>query len=162
MIPIRVGTGYDVHRLAEDVKLYLGGLEIKSDLGAVGHSDADVLIHVICDAILGALNQRDIGFHFPDNDLAFKNIKSTILLQKVMRIMRKSNYEIVNLDTTLCLQIPKIAPYTEAIKSNLARIMNIAVEQVSVKATTTEGLGFVGTRQGIAAHAVVLIVKNES
>ena len=159
MIPIRVGTGYDVHRLAANRKLFLGGLEIKSDLGAVGHSDADVLIHVICDAILGALNKRDIGFHFPDNDPTFKNIASSILLEKVMEMMRDADYEIVNLDTTICLQAPKIAPYVEALKSNLAEIMAVDVEQISVKATTTEGLGFVGTQEGIAAHAIVLIAK---
>lgn len=157
MVSIRVGTGYDVHRLAKGFKLYLGGLEIESDLGAVGHSDADVLTHAICDAILGALNQRDIGFHFPDNDSTLKNIKSTILLEDVMKIMRKLDYEIVNIDTTLCLEKPKIAPYIEKIKSNLARVMNITGDRVSVKATTTEKLGFVGARQGIAAHAVVLI-----
>ena len=157
---IRVGYGYDVHQLAEGQPFWLGGIEVPHTHGAVGHSDADVLIHVICDALLGAANMRDIGYHFSDTDPQFKGIDSKILLADVMKLIREKQYEVGNIDCTICLQQPKINPHIPQMKEVLAKVMAIAIEDVSIKATTTEKLGFVGKEEGVAAHATVLIYKN--
>ena len=156
---IRVGFGYDVHQLQEGYDFWLGGIKLEHTKGAVGHSDADVLIHVICDALLGAANMRDIGFHFSDKDPQYKGIDSKILLRDVMKLIRKEGYEIGNIDTTVCLQIPKVNPHIPTIKTCLAEVMGISEGQVSIKATTTEQLGFVGREEGVSAYAVVLIQK---
>ena len=156
---IRVGQGYDVHRLEEGEDFWLGGIQIEHTHGAVGHSDADVLIHVICDALLGAANLRDIGYHFSDKDPKFKGIDSKILLAEVMQLIREKGYELVNVDATICLQRPKLMPHIPAMKACLAKVMQVDEEDVSVKATTTEKLGFVGKEEGVAAYAVVLIQK---
>ncbi|WP_421892195.1 2-C-methyl-D-erythritol 2,4-cyclodiphosphate synthase [Marinoscillum sp.] len=154
---IRVGYGYDVHALAEGVDFWIGGIKVPHTHGAYGHSDADVLIHVICDALLGAANMRDIGFHFSDKDPQYKGIDSKILLKRVVDLLDEAGFGIVNVDTTVCLQQPKLSPYIEPMKTKLAEVMGLPVEDVSVKATTTEKLGFVGKEEGVAAHAVVLI-----
>jgi 2-C-methyl-D-erythritol 2,4-cyclodiphosphate synthase len=159
---IRVGFGYDVHQLKEGAALWLGGIKIPHTHGATGHSDADVLIHVICDALLGAANLRDIGFHFSDKDPKFKGIDSKILLKEVNELLRDKNYKIGNIDTTICLQVPRINPFVGEMKKVLAEVMNIEEEDISIKATTTEHLGFVGREEGIAAYASVLIFKNVS
>ena len=156
---IRTGFGYDVHQLKEGKDFWLGGIKIDHVKGAVGHSDADVLIHVICDALLGAANLRDIGFHFADTDPKFKGIDSKILLREVMILVRSKGWEISNIDSTICLQKPKINPSIPAMKTCLSEVMNIKEEDFSIKATTTEKLGFVGTEDGVAAYAVVLIHK---
>ena len=155
----RIGFGYDVHQLVDNRDFWLGGIKIPFEKGALGHSDADVLIHVICDAILGAANLGDIGTHFPDNSEDYKNIDSKILLSKVIYMIREKGYEIVNIDSTICLQLPKLAPYISSMKDELSKCMDIAVEDISLKATTTERLGFVGKEKGIAAYATVLINK---
>jgi 2-C-methyl-D-erythritol 2,4-cyclodiphosphate synthase len=155
----RIGYGYDVHQLAENEELWIGGILVPHEKGAVGHSDADVLIHVICDALLGAANMRDIGFHFSDQDPKYKGIDSKILLENVMVLIREAGYEIGNIDATICLQRPKLLPHIEEMKSTLTRVMKIDAKDVSVKATTTEKLGFVGTEEGISAHAVALIYR---
>ena len=157
---IRIGYGYDVHRLAEGVPFWLGGIQVEHTHGAYGHSDADVLIHVICDALLGAANLRDIGYHFSDTDPQYKGIDSKILLKDVVKLLAEKGFAIGNIDATVCLQRPKIAPYIEPMKSCLAEVMGIEVEDVSVKATTTEKLGFVGKEEGVSAHAVALIYKS--
>ncbi len=159
---IRVGFGYDVHQLKEGAALWLGGIKIPHTHGATGHSDADVLIHVICDALLGAANLRDIGFHFSDKDPKFKGIDSKILLKEVNELLRDKNYKIGNIDTTICLQVPRINPFVGEMKKVLAEVMNIEEEDISIKATTTEHLGFVGREEGIAAYATVLIFRNVS
>ncbi len=156
---IRVGFGYDVHQLAEGEEFWLGGIEIPHTHGAVGHSDADVLIHVICDALLGAANMRDIGYHFSDQDPKFKGIDSKILLKEVMALIRSKGYEVGNIDSTICLQAPKVNPHIPAMKSCLSEVMSIDEEDISIKATTTEKLGFVGKKEGVAAYATVLIQK---
>jgi 2-C-methyl-D-erythritol 2,4-cyclodiphosphate synthase len=156
---IRIGYGYDVHRLEEGHEFWLGGIQIEHEKGAVGHSDADVLIHVICDALLGAANLRDIGYHFSDKDPKFKGIDSKILLERVMDLIRTHNYEVANIDATVELQLPKLSPHIETMKKTLAQVMKVDLEDVSIKATTTERLGFVGHEEGIAAHAVALIYK---
>jgi 2-C-methyl-D-erythritol 2,4-cyclodiphosphate synthase len=158
---IRVGQGYDVHQLHEGVPFWLGGIQIEHTHGAVGHSDADVLIHVICDALLGAANLRDIGYHFSDKDPQYKGIDSKILLKRVMDLLRTEGYEISNVDATICLQVPKINPYVPAMKQVLAEVMAIREEDISIKATTTEHLGFVGRKEGVAAYAVALIYRIE-
>lgn len=155
---IRIGMGYDVHQLAEGYKLWIGGIEVPYEKGSVGHSDGDVLIHAICDALLGALNLRDIGYHFPDTDPELKGIDSKILLQKTMEIIRNEGYELGNLDSTICLQKPKINPVIPEMQTKLARVMNVDLSKVSIKATTTERLGFVGEGKGISAYATVLLV----
>lgn len=155
---IRIGMGYDVHQLAEGYKLWIGGIEVPYEKGSVGHSDGDVLIHAICDALLGALNLRDIGYHFPDTDPELKGIDSKILLQKTMEIIRNEGYELGNLDSTICLQKPKINPVIPEMQTILARVMNVDLSKVSIKATTTEKLGFVGEGKGISAYATVLLV----
>lgn len=156
---IRVGQGYDVHQLQEGADFWLGGIKIPHTHGAVGHSDADVLIHTICDALLGAANMRDIGYHFSDKDPQYKGIDSKILLKEVIRLLKEANYAIGNIDAVVCLQAPKIGKYIPEMQKCLAEVMAIDVEDVSIKATTTERLGFVGRKEGVAAMATVLIVK---
>ncbi|MCQ2278092.1 MAG: 2-C-methyl-D-erythritol 2,4-cyclodiphosphate synthase [Bacteroidales bacterium] len=156
---IRTGIGYDVHQLMEGLPLWLGGVKIEHTHGLVGHSDADVLIHAICDALLGAAALGDIGKHFPDNDPAYKGIDSKILLRNVCQLLRSKGYSINNVDSILCLQRPKIAPYIETMRNTLADCMGLDVDQVSVKATTTERLGFEGREEGVSAYASCLIEK---
>ena len=156
---IRVGTGYDVHQLAEGYDLWLGGIKVEHTKGAVGHSDADVLLHVICDALLGAANMRDIGFHFPDTDPAYKGIDSKKLLAEVMILIRNEGFEVGNVDSVICLQKPKVGHLIPEMQQCIAEVMQVDVSDVSVKATTTEKLGFVGKEEGISAHATVLIIK---
>lgn len=156
---IRVGYGYDVHQLAEGKELYLGGIKIPHTKGCIAHSDGDVLIHAICDAILGAAAMRDIGYHFPDTAQKYKNIDSKILLQQTLDIVSGKGYSIVNIDSTICLQQPKISNYIPEMVKTLANILDTDQENISVKATTTEKLGFIGREEGISAHAVVLIKK---
>ena len=157
---IRTGLGYDVHKLEEGADFWLGGIKIDHVKGAVGHSDADVLIHTICDALLGAANLRDIGFHFSDQDAQYKGIDSKILLKDVMQLVRENGFEVGNIDSTICLQEPKINPHIPAMKTVLAEVMGLDEEDISIKATTTEQLGFVGTKEGVAAFASVLITKS--
>lgn len=154
---MRIGYGYDVHVLQEGRPFWLGGIQIPHTHGALGHSDADVLIHAICDALLGAANLGDIGQHFPDNDQKYKNIDSKILLKKVIELLKAKNYTIINIDSTICLQEPKISPHIPAMKKCLSEVMSINEEKISIKATTTEGMGFVGKKEGIVAHAITLI-----
>ena len=154
---LRVGFGFDVHRLDEGQPFFLGGIKIPHTKGAVGHSDADVLIHTICDAILGAADLRDIGFHFPDTDGKYKDIDSKILLKDVMALVRKEGYELSNVDATIALQTPKLNPYVPEMKSVLAQVMGVKLGQISIKATTTEKLSFVGREEGVSAYAVALI-----
>jgi 2-C-methyl-D-erythritol 2,4-cyclodiphosphate synthase len=153
----RIGFGYDVHRLQEGLPFWLGGVEIEHHAGAVGHSDADVLLHAICDALLGAAALGDIGEHFPDTDPAYKGISSSILLQRTIQLIRSKGYEIGNIDTTVCLQTPKIKPYIPEMRKQIAQTLNVDEGLVSVKATTEEKLGFTGRQEGISAYAVVLI-----
>jgi len=155
----RVGFGYDVHQLKERGPFWLGGIEVPHDKGAVGHSDADVLIHVICDALLGAADLRDIGFHFSDQDPKYKGIDSKILLADVIKLLTEKGYAIGNIDSTICLQVPKINPHIPDMKACLAKVMGVEQNQVSIKATTTEKLGFVGRQEGVSAYCVVLIYK---
>ena len=157
MSNFRIGHGYDVHKLEEGKKFIIGGIEIDHDIGAVGHSDADVVIHVICDALLGALSLGDIGKHFPDTDNKYKGIDSKILLQKVMKLVREEKYQISNVDVTILLQKPKLRNYIDSMRDTLSNIMEINKSQISVKATTTEGLGFVGREEGVAAHCVCIL-----
>lgn len=157
---IRTGFGYDVHKLEDGKDFWLGGIKVPHTKGAVGHSDADVLIHVICDALLGAANMRDIGFHFADTDPQFKGIDSKILLRDVMKLIGEKGWSVGNIDSTICLQQPKVNPHIPAMKSCLAEVMNIDEDDLSIKATTTERLGFVGTEEGVAAYATVLIHKS--
>jgi 2-C-methyl-D-erythritol 2,4-cyclodiphosphate synthase len=156
----RIGFGYDVHALRDGDALILGGVSIPSHRSAVGHSDADVLIHAICDALLGAANLRDIGYQFPDTDNQYKGIDSAVLLQQVMELLREKRYLLGNLDCTVCLQQPKVNPHIPDMKKKLAHILHTDEDNVSIKATTTEKLGFVGREEGISAYAVALIYKN--
>lgn len=156
----RVGFGFDVHQLRDGHDFWLGGIKIDHSKGAFGHSDADVLIHVICDALLGAANLRDIGFHFPDTSKDYKGIDSKILLQKVVALVRQKGFEIGNIDSTICLQLPKINPYIPEMKKVLAGVMQVEEDCLSIKATTTEKLGYVGREEGVSAYAVVLIEKH--
>ena len=156
---IRVGQGYDVHRWVEGRPCILGGVEIPSDKGPLGHSDADVVCHVLCDALLGAANMRNIGYHFSDKDPMWKGVASTLLLKKVMEMIREAGWELANADVTVILDQPKLNPIIPAIKENLAIVMGVEVDQISLKATTSEGLGFVGRAEGISAMAVALITK---
>jgi 2-C-methyl-D-erythritol 2,4-cyclodiphosphate synthase len=156
---IRVGQGYDVHRWVEGRPCILGGVEIPSEKGPLGHSDADVVCHVLCDALLGAANMRNIGYHFSDKDPMWKGVASTLLLKKVMEMIREAGWELANADVTVILDQPKLNPIIPAIKDNLALVMGVDVDQISVKATTSEGLGFVGRAEGISAMAVALITK---
>ena len=154
---IRIGHGYDVHRFAPERKLILGGVEISYDVGLIGHSDADVLLHAIADSLLGAAALGDIGKHFPDCDEKYKNADSLVLLEKVSRIVAEKGYKTVNVDSTIIAQAPKLAPYIDKMRENIARALGTDKDNVSVKATTEEGLGFTGNKEGIAAHAVCLI-----
>lgn len=156
---IRTGLGYDVHALVEGRELWLGGVKITHTHGLLGHSDADVLIHAICDALLGAANLRDIGFHFPDTAAEYKDIDSKILLHRTMELVRGKGFELGNIDATVCAERPKLNPHIPAMKKTLAKVMDVEEEDISIKATTTEKLGFTGRQEGISAYAVVLIVK---
>ena len=158
---IRVGIGYDVHRLVEERPLILGGVKIKHPLGLLGHSDADVLVHAIIDALLGALALGDIGKHFPDTDGAYKDCDSLQLLKKVGQLVAEKGYRVNNIDSTIIAQAPKLAPYIEVMRENIRRTLDLSGDCVSVKATTEEGLGFTGSEQGIAANAVVSLLKGE-
>ena len=151
--------GFDVHRLVEGRELWLGGIKIEHTLGLLGHSDADVLIHAICDALLGAANMRDIGYHFPDTGAEFHNIDSKILLRRTTELLKAKGYRIGNIDATICAERPKINPHVEAMKETIAPLMDITTDDVSIKATTTEKLGFTGREEGISAYAVALIEK---
>lgn len=156
---IRVGFGFDVHALKDDHPFWLGGIQIPHTKGAFGHSDADVLIHAICDALLGAANLGDIGLHFPDTSADFKGIDSKLLLKDVMDLLRDKGYAVGNIDATVSLQLPKLRPHIDLMSATIAGVLDIDPEVVSIKATTTEKLGFVGQEQGVTAHAVVLIHK---
>lgn len=156
---IRTGFGFDVHRLVEGRDLWLGGIKVPHTLGLLGHSDADVLIHAICDALLGAANMRDIGYHFPDAASEFENIDSKVLLKKTVALIATKGYTIGNIDATVCAERPKLKNYIPQMQEVLAEVMGIDVEDVSIKATTTEKLGFTGREEGISAYAVVLISK---
>ena len=156
----RIGIGYDVHRLVEGRPLWLGGILIPHTLGLDGHSDADVLIHAICDALLGAATLGDIGQHFPDNDNQYKNIDSKILLRRCAELIREHGYRINNIDSIVCAQRPKLAPHIDAMRTTLSEVLQLPKDSVSVKATTTERLGFEGREEGISAHAAVIIENN--
>ena len=156
---IRVGFGYDVHSFAADRELWLGGIRIEHPVGLLGHSDADVLIHALCDALLGAANLRDIGFHFPDTSSEFKNIDSKILLMDTTLLIRNKGYEIGNIDCTVCAEEPKLNPFIPAMQSCLSEVMGIDEDNISIKATTVEKMGFVGRKEGMAAYVTVLIFK---
>jgi 2-C-methyl-D-erythritol 2,4-cyclodiphosphate synthase len=155
----RIGYGIDYHQLVEGRDFWLGGIKIPHTKGALGHSDADVLLHAICDAMLGAVNAGDIGTHFPDNDQSYKDIDSKILLKKCNEIVQIKGYKIVNIDSTVCLQLPKIKPHIAEMQEAIATCLQIDVDLISIKATTTEQLGFVGREEGVVAHANVLVVK---
>lgn len=154
---MKIGIGYDVHQFAHGRKLILGGVEIKHGKGLLGHSDADVLIHAINDAILGALGLGDIGIHFPDTDMQYKNISSIILLERVIKMMKGNGYKIGNCDNILILEKPKVFPYIDLMKKNLSKSMEISERQINIKATTTEGLGFCGRQEGAAAQSIILL-----
>ncbi len=156
---IRIGIGYDVHKLVLDKELIIGGVSIPYEKGLLGHSDADVLVHAIIDSLLGATKKGDIGKLFPDNDASFKNISSIILLEKVYNILKEDNYEVINIDSTIIAQAPKMRPFIEQMEENIAETLNISQDQVNIKATTEEGLGFTGALEGISANAVCLVQK---
>lgn len=156
---IRVGFGYDVHKLVEGRDLWLGGIKIEHELGLLGHSDADVLIHAICDALLGAANMRDIGYHFPDTSSTYENIDSKILLAKTIDIIAEKGYKVGNIDATVCAERPKLKKHIPEMQTVLASIMGVDEDDVSIKATTSEKLGFTGREEGISAYATVLISK---
>lgn len=158
---MRVGHGYDVHRFCQGDHIVIGGVKIAHNKGLLAHSDGDVLVHAIADSLLGACALRDIGFHFPDNDEAYKNIDSMILLSKVEELLSSKGYLISNIDCTVIAQVPKMSPYIEQMRTNIAKTLNISVDQVNVKATTEEKLGFTGREEGISAHAVSLIMNKE-
>ena len=155
----RIGFGVDFHQLAEGRELWLGGVHIPHPVGALGHSDADVLLHAICDALLGALNLGDIGLHFPNTDAAYKDIDSKILLKKTYALVREKNYRVVNIDSSVCLEAPKIMKYAGAMRETMSAILEITPDDISIKATTTEQMGFVGRGEGLVAYATVLLVK---
>lgn len=157
---IRVGFGYDVHQLTENRELWLGGVQIPHDKGALGHSDADVLLHAICDALLGAAGKRDIGFYFPDTSSEFKNIDSKILLQRTIQVLKDDGWKVGNIDSTLCMERPKIMSFVPEMKKVISSICEIDEEDVSIKATTSEKMGFVGREEGVNAYAVTLIQKD--
>jgi len=159
MFNFRVGIGYDVHKFASDRKLFLGGIEIPSEKGLEGHSDADVLLHSICDALLGAASLGDIGKHFPNTDEKFKNISSLVLLEKVNELISSNGYLIGNIDATVLAEKPKLFPYIHQMKNKIAETLNLSVDQISIKATTNEKIGFIGREEGIAAISVALIYK---
>lgn len=157
MAEFRIGHGYDVHKLVPDRKLILGGIEIPHETGLLGHSDADVLLHAVMDAVFGAMGEGDIGKHFPDTDGSYKNISSMLLAEKCADVMQKNGYSIGNIDVTVIAQRPKLAPYIEKMRENVAKAFATDISRVNIKATTEEGLGFTGRKEGIATHAVVLI-----
>ncbi len=157
---MRIGYGYDVHKLVSRRALWLGGIVIDHEFGLLGHSDADVLIHAICDAILGAANMRDIGYHFPDTDPRYKGADSKILLRDTVRIVAEKGYTISNIDATVCAERPKLKPHIPQMQQCLAEVMGIDIDDISIKATTTEQLGFTGREEGISAHAVVLLQRD--
>ncbi len=154
---MRIGFGYDVHAFAKGRELWLGGIRIEHPYGLMGHSDADVLVHAICDALLGAANMRDIGYHFPDTAGEYKDIDSKILLRKTMQLLREAGYELGNIDATVAAEHPKLNPHVPEMQKTLARAMDVSINDISIKATTTEKLGFTGRGEGIAAYVVVLI-----
>lgn len=156
---LRIGNGYDVHKLVEGRKLILGGVEIPHTKGVLGHSDGDVLIHAIMDAMLGALALGDIGQHFPDTDMKYENIDSTILLTRVKKLIAERGYRVINLDSIIVLQKPKVKPYIEAMRKRVAEVLEIDIDQVNVKATTEEKLGFTGDESGVKSYCVVLLEK---
>jgi 2-C-methyl-D-erythritol 2,4-cyclodiphosphate synthase len=156
---IRIGYGFDVHQMTEGRDLWLGGIKLPHHKGALGHSDADVLVHAICDALLGAANLRDIGYHFPDTAGEYKNIDSKILLSDTVNLILKEGWEIQNIDSTLVLEKPKIAPHIDSMKEAIAQAAHIGVDQISIKATTNEKMGFIGREEGVVAHAVALLMK---
>lgn len=161
VMDIRIGNGYDVHALAEGLPLWLGGVRVESPIGCIAHSDGDVAIHALCDALLGALALGDIGKHFPDTSDEFKGIDSKILLGRVMELIRKEGWSVVNADVTIAMQRPKLAPYIIAMRECLAGLMGVSADRVSVKATTTEKLGFVGRSEGCEVYAVALLKRAE-
>ncbi|MBW6500316.1 MAG: 2-C-methyl-D-erythritol 2,4-cyclodiphosphate synthase [Bacteroidales bacterium] len=154
---IRIGQGIDFHRLAKGPDLWLGGIRIPSELGCIAHSDGDVLLHALCDAILGAAGLRDIGFHFPDSDVSFRNIDSKILLKRSFELIREKGFTVVNIDSTVCLEKPKISDFIPQMREAISAILETAPEDISIKATTTEKLGFTGRGEGVAAIAVALL-----
>jgi len=158
---MKIGFGYDSHKFAEDRQFILGGVRIPSELGLAGHSDADVLVHAVCDAVLGALGETDIGCHFPDTDPAYQNISSLVLLEKICDLMYRRGYEIANIDTSIILETPRIRPFVPDMEYNLAQALNVEIGQVNIKAKTNEGMGFVGRHEGIAAFAVVILEEKE-
>ncbi|MFM9909262.1 MAG: 2-C-methyl-D-erythritol 2,4-cyclodiphosphate synthase [Chitinophagaceae bacterium] len=155
----RIGFGIDFHQLIEGRDLWIGGIKIPHNKGALGHSDADVLLHAICDAMLGALALGDIGMHFPDTDMAYKNIDSKILLKNTIALIDQKNYRVINIDSSVCLEAPKIKKYSEAMRIVIAAILKITVDDISIKATTAEKMGFIGREEGLAAYATVLLQK---
>lgn len=159
---IRIGNGYDVHRLVENRSLIMGGVDISYEKGLLGHSDADVLVHAIMDALLGACGERDIGKHFPDTDNTFKGISSLNLLERVRDVISEKGYRIGNIDSIIVAQAPKMAPHIEQMKQNIAGILEVDLDSINIKATTTEGLGFAGRGEGIASYAVACLYKKES
>ena len=159
IMSFRIGFGIDFHQLAEGRKLMIGGVEVQHHMGSVGHSDADVLLHAICDAMLGAACLGDIGVHFPDTDQSYKNIDSKILLQKTVNLVKEEGYALVNIDASLCLQEPKIKPYVPQMQQAIAAITGLTVKDVSIKATTTERMGFVGREEGLVAYASILLQR---
>ena len=158
----RIGTGTDFHKLVEGRKLWIGGVDIPHHKGALGHSDADVLLHAICDALLGALSLGDIGKHFPDTDDSFKNIDSKILLTKTYNLIASKGYKIINIDSTICLELPKIMPFADAMRHSIATILHTDMQNISIKATTTEKMGFAGREEGLFANATVLLKKKKN
>lgn len=156
----RIGFGIDFHQLTEGRELWVGGVLVPHSKGSLGHSDADVLLHAICDAMLGAANLGDIGVHFPNNDPAYKDIDSKILLQKTTELVKKENYTVVNIDSTVCLELPKLRPYIQEMQKRIASIIGITEKDISIKATTTEKMGFIGREEGLAAYATVLLMKH--
>lgn len=156
---LRIGNGIDFHQLEEGTDFWIGGIKIPHTKGAVGHSDADVLLHAICDALLGALNLGDIGSHFPDTDAKYKGIDSKVLLKRCYHLVREKGFWINNIDTTICLQAPKLRPYIARMQAAIATTLGIPADDISIKATTTEQMGFVGREEGVTAHATVLLIK---
>ncbi|MGP1477121.1 MAG: 2-C-methyl-D-erythritol 2,4-cyclodiphosphate synthase [Phocaeicola sp.] len=157
---IRVGLGYDVHRLVPGRELWLGGIKLDYPMGLLGHSDADVLIHAICDALLGAANMRDIGYHFPDTKAEYKDVDSKLLLSETIELIATKGYRVGNVDATICAEKPKLNPHISAMQQVLSKLMKVDIDDVSIKATTTEKLGFTGREEGLSAYAVVLIEKD--
>ena len=162
MVNFRIGHGYDVHKLVKERALVLGGVEIEHELGLLGHSDADVLVHAIMDALIGAMGLGDIGKHFPDTDEKYRGISSISLLSNVYGMMQDNRYSVVNVDATVIAQKPKLLPYIEKMRSNIAFVLHVSIDAINIKATTEERLGFTGREEGISAHAVALIEKNKA